>query len=908
MKFLEINSLSQRIKYIPEIEYIKISAPDPILVHQMTKIVQALTDRMAAITYSETSIPFFNHTFYEQLFEKIERGSYTLYTKIIQSANYHLLENIEGYREYLNKFNDFFKATKEISFKTAHGKPKNLTASLIRQAKYDKNNKQPTTVHILNVKTNALIHPKVKSLFPENTKVLVAVAIFKDENPIGILYGLMDFIPNKNQEADLTSQLRSLSDSVSNIISTQLTPDLKIGLNAPMNTLFQHLLTNLLGLINRIILPSKPDFDSQLQISADNFLPIQIKNTITNVSRFISSSSLMIKKDLKQHYRRDLIEILFRLIEILYKPKEKKKTFDYINANIRKIDTRITYKSFFKVDRSIQIGDIPEEVQDVAIEQLFVAFNKRKNIRPYIFEAIEGISEADSIEIWKILLQNGVLRLSDQYKVLNDTDIQLNDKVVSKTDILSKYGDNYEYILHFFEEKGNDLLVFKPIFNNDDILILRALGIYEGLRDIYLQTKSKLDQMSIEEISTITAVFAEGFDPNKKRIKLKLGDVYEKYEQEILDLLKRGAGFRIDLNYIIPTIQKGFNVSIKLLIPEALNKTKKIQLFIPGLINDRYAGDDIVKQAVKKGYIAASVNMRGRGRYTTPNEIPHEGWSIDDYYKYDFPVVLKFLNKMFPDYEFVCIGHSMGGIIIRSYITLFEEIKEETGQEDLVPPKKISHVVSIASPRTIEMSFGSKVFEFLKHLIRIPKMQDFLKECVKYPPFANRTLNFEEFFNLFHHVYSLKMDKNFAGGDVPFIKNIIGFPDIPPYVYQSLETDGLAEEHAKVFLQFAFSELYEDKQLYSYDGRYNLTLKEREMTQPHFSIDAENDVVAPIQNTSYNLGKTKSIDERHYVFTKDEWGENGHERLLIDKQMSSEIARKIESWLNEYNHFNFESL
>ncbi len=357
------------------------------------------------------------------------------------------------------------------------------------------------------------------------------------------------------------------------------------------------------------------------------------------------------------------------------------------------------------------------------------------------------------------------------------------------------------------------------------------------------------------------------------------------------------AEYRMDASFIIPT-SKGYAVSLKQFTPENLNTTGKHLLMIPGFFCRRSVMDKLAKEmALKYGYRVFSMDMRGRSRQTMPKNGKKEGWTVDDYIQSDFPEVLRWLKRNYPDEKTVVIGHSMGGMIPRFYSAAYTKICDLNSGCDLPEPHAyIAGIVAITSPNYIRLSNNLFYIDQIKmglSLIPSRSLVDFFFNIASFSMQSTiQTIDLKKFFKILLNLHeSLRPFSYDIGKRMLTIKDFVGYKEISPPEWYFLVEDVFCEESVSVIMQFVHSQLSDEKAFMSSDGKINYTEEMKNFDLPIYSILGTEDKIVPpdTKEDDFNLLKSTNIVVEKY--------NQGHLGIIFHNETVRQICANVDLWI-----------
>lgn len=355
--------------------------------------------------------------------------------------------------------------------------------------------------------------------------------------------------------------------------------------------------------------------------------------------------------------------------------------------------------------------------------------------------------------------------------------------------------------------------------------------------------------------------------------------------------------YRLDASYIIPT-SGGYSVSLKRFTPEKMNNSNVILLMIPGFFCRRSVLDRLAKEmSLKHGYMVFSMDMRGRSKVTLPKDSITDGWSVDDYIQDDFPAVLKWLRRNYPDKKVVVLGHSMGGMIPRFYTASYETIKKIKEDDTLpVPADHIAGVISVTSPNYIQLKSNIMGFNTIKETTnKLPQnfISDMLFDIASFSVHKTiATIDLNKFFKFLLNLHSSLRQFSFTfGTKVVSLKDFIGYKEISPADWYLLVEDIFCEESTKVIMQFIRSQMSRERSFLSYDGRINYTDELNRFTLPIFTVMGTLDEIVPVSVIERDLWQIQSLN--HRVTRYDQ----GHLGIVFHPDTVRSLCSEMNEWI-----------
>lgn len=355
--------------------------------------------------------------------------------------------------------------------------------------------------------------------------------------------------------------------------------------------------------------------------------------------------------------------------------------------------------------------------------------------------------------------------------------------------------------------------------------------------------------------------------------------------------------YRLDASYIVPT-SHGYSVSLKHFVPEEMSSDKYIILMIPGFFCRRSIMDKLSREmALRHGYRVFSMDMRGRSKYTMPQDVLKYSWTVDDYIQDDFPAVINWIHQSYPDHKIVVFGHSMGGMIPRFYCGSYNKILNIPGKENIPDPNEIiAGIVTVASPNFINLAANIMGLDTLRSGIKFltsKKMYDIIFNVLTFPVnSAIITIDLNKFFKAVLNIHSSLRPFSFqVSSQVVNLSDFVGYKQISPPDWYMLVEDVFCEESVKVLMQFIRSQLSHENSFWSYDNTINYTEDLKNLTLPLMSVVGTVDKIVPASTIEdvMTLPNIKNKKMVHY--------EQGHLGIVFHQPTVEEICREAAEWM-----------
>lgn len=355
--------------------------------------------------------------------------------------------------------------------------------------------------------------------------------------------------------------------------------------------------------------------------------------------------------------------------------------------------------------------------------------------------------------------------------------------------------------------------------------------------------------------------------------------------------------YRLDASYLIPTADN-FSVSLKHFAPEDMNDTKKIILMIPGFFCRRSVMDKLAREmSLKYGYRVFAMDMRGRSKYTLPKSGRASSWTLDDYIQDDFPAVIEWLHKNYPDSKIVVMGHSMGGMIPRFYTSAYEKIKALKGTYLPNPYEYLSGIISITSPNYMNLAsqiMGMDMIRSGVKLISNKTIYDTIFNLAQVPlSTAVNSIDLNKFFRFILNLHSSLRTFSFSmSSKIVNLNDFIGYKQITPPEWYFFVEDVFCEESIKVLLQFIRSQISHERSFWSYDGSINYTEEQHNNLElPVFSVVGSVDKIVPADSIE-TIMEAPKIKKK-----KIEYYDQGHLGIIFHQETVKKITKEADKWI-----------
>jgi len=283
-------------------------------------------------------------------------------------------------------------------------------------------------------------------------------------------------------------------------------------------------------------------------------------------------------------------------------------------------------------------------------------------------------------------------------------------------------------------------------------------------------------------------------------------------------------------------------------------------LLCPGLGCNRLAfdqGEDpsLALFLARSGFDVWTLDLRGHGQSDRPNPFlnRHFGWSFDDYVQHDLPTALKKIQELTGKSKVHLVGHSMGGILIYSY--LIRHGAQCVASACTVGSSMNYSVSTSAFPKMV----GAKKALSFFPAIPLGVMASF------YAPFAGRIDNPLDAFN-----YSA--------------------PNADPIHYRRFLANTYHSVSSPVLWQLVSA--CEKSGLQSADGEFSYYERLSEIKIPILALAGDKDHQCPPKAAQDTQAKLSSSDSKTKIFKG-----YGHQDLLIGTRAEEEVFPWIANWL-----------
>lgn len=354
--------------------------------------------------------------------------------------------------------------------------------------------------------------------------------------------------------------------------------------------------------------------------------------------------------------------------------------------------------------------------------------------------------------------------------------------------------------------------------------------------------------------------------------------------------------YRIEESYNVPT-SNGYSISLKAFLPEEENESGITMLMIPGFFCNRELMDPLAKEmSLGYGYKVYTLDVRGRSKFTLPRDGKiRDGWTVDDYIEEDFPAALSWLADKHNKDRFMVVGHSMGGMIPRFYASAYNKIKAKNPHRYLPDPDKLlAGVIAITSPNYIDLQSRIPGFNFITDIGRLvgnsagANLVYQMASLGGLSPVA--TLDLQRFFRFLHSLTRGMRMFSFQIGNMPTIKDFLGYEQITPTEWYFFMEDVFCEESIKVIIQFVKGQFTNDAFM-SFDNKINYTEEQKNFSYPLMTVVGTLDAMAPPHTVRYGFEEVKTEKKRIVEFNQ------GHLGIMIHPETVKKIARSADDFM-----------
>lgn len=317
--------------------------------------------------------------------------------------------------------------------------------------------------------------------------------------------------------------------------------------------------------------------------------------------------------------------------------------------------------------------------------------------------------------------------------------------------------------------------------------------------------------------------------------------------------------------------QDGWKIAIHSYRPETPNGAPPI-ILCHGLTANRFIFDmqgapSLACYLKDQGYDVWVPELRGSGMSDSPglfSSASPYSWGYDDHLYYDVPAIIDFVTRQTGAQKVTWVGHSMGGMLIYSYVA---EKKDP----------RVSCVVTIGSP----VQFTRKSGHVFKGLL---KLKFALKLLPVNPlPLFGRLL-----------VPVIKGRRNFVNG-------MYCNSNIDPRVARCASTIGSQMiSPSKLWLDFAG---FMERNCYQSSDGVSILEKTQSLNIPLFVIAGSADEVAPLEWVIPASDVRRESGTRRLFVAGPENGleqDYGHVDMLLGLRARTEIFPTIHSWLQQF--------
>ena len=241
----------------------------------------------------------------------------------------------------------------------------------------------------------------------------------------------------------------------------------------------------------------------------------------------------------------------------------------------------------------------------------------------------------------------------------------------------------------------------------------------------------------------------------------------------------------------------------------------------------------------------------------------YSNWVLDDYSFHDVPAVIKFVKEKTGKDSVFWVGHSMGGIIMLSYL-----IKHPDAGKD------IKALVTVGAQLT--MTPGNNVIdEYIRQL-----------QFLRLLELSGKKIKMDE----------AKKVLRETSDDLFFYP-----PNRDSYIANALNSIGTDTPAIGVLGQYL--ELIASGELKTFDNSFNFARNADKITVPYLIMGGSKDSLAP-PSVQYYLDNNVSSDDKKLVIIGSEYGfstDYGHDDSLISRPAAQEVYPIILQWLDNHS-------
>jgi len=281
-------------------------------------------------------------------------------------------------------------------------------------------------------------------------------------------------------------------------------------------------------------------------------------------------------------------------------------------------------------------------------------------------------------------------------------------------------------------------------------------------------------------------------------------------------------------------------------------------------------GYDIYNMVDAEDWVSVGINglsllyKLANDQYTNLTLNPfYSNWVLDDYSFHDVPAAIKFVKQKTGKDSVFWVGHSMGGIIMLSYL-----IKHPEATDD------IKALVTVGSQLTMEPG-NTVVDEYIKQL-----------QYLRLLELAGKDIELEQ----------AKQIARQTSDDLFFYP-----PNRDAFISENLNSVGMDTPSVGVLGQYL--ELIGSSELKTYDNSFNFARHAHKITVPYLIMGGNKDALAPpsVQNFLYDH---ISSEDKKLVIIGSEYGfltDYGHNDSVISSSAREEVYPLIIDWLDSHS-------
>lgn len=312
----------------------------------------------------------------------------------------------------------------------------------------------------------------------------------------------------------------------------------------------------------------------------------------------------------------------------------------------------------------------------------------------------------------------------------------------------------------------------------------------------------------------------------------------------------------------------GWNVALHRHIPPIANPDLAPVIVVHGIATNKYVIDLDKRHSLPyylklRGFEVFAVSLRGAGSSYHENGVAYQDFTYDDLVKYDVEAILSKVLSITGKKRASWIGHSMGAMILYSYLGIAEKKEKE----------KVAAFVSLGGPGNLN-HLGLSLIGLLSRFPRARKVLDLKFGASMLAPLAG-----EIYTPIDEILYNPKSTKTRTIKKV--MKNAI----------ENI-SEGLIEQ---------FMAWIETKKMSSLNGFHDYIDLQKHITVPSLFIAGAQDAIATPETVRFVYERAGAKIKKFLVISKENGAteDYGHGCLILGERAEDDVFPKVEEFLRE---------